>query len=155
MAETDIERELTVLLRRGSRIHLSTLHGDVSLERSAYAIMCHLADEGPHRLGVLAAAFGLDASTISRQVQDLEKAGLACRKRDPSDRRAWVLELTVDGREILERTRHHRRAMLRHTLSDWPKRDLVVFGRLLQEFNNSMERLGAFGVLLATHGFLI
>src|SRR3954454_9533908 len=61
-----IEQQLTVLLRRVGYIHRSTQPGEVALERSAYAIMCHLADEGPHRLGTLATTFGVDASTISR-----------------------------------------------------------------------------------------
>ncbi len=46
-ANQKIEQQLTVLLRRVQRIHLSTASGEVHLERSAYAIMCQLADEGP------------------------------------------------------------------------------------------------------------
>ena len=71
-ANKQIEQQITVLLRRVQRIHLSTTSGDVNLERSAYGIMCKLADEGPQRLGALAVAFGLDPSTITRQVQALE-----------------------------------------------------------------------------------
>ena len=85
-ANTQIEQQITVLLRRVQRIHLSTTSGDVNLERSAYGIMCKLADEGPQRLGALATAFGLDPSTITRQVQALEEIGLASRQTDPSDR---------------------------------------------------------------------
>ena len=53
----DVEQQLTFLLRRGHRVHLSTRRGDVALERSAYGILCQLADDGPQRLGALAAAF--------------------------------------------------------------------------------------------------
>ena len=53
-ANKQIEQQITVLLRRVQRIHLSTTSGDVNLERSAYGIMCKLADEGPQRLGALA-----------------------------------------------------------------------------------------------------
>jgi DNA-binding MarR family transcriptional regulator len=149
-----IERQLTVLLRKSVRIHLTTQSGDVSLERSAYGIMCQLADDGPQRLGALAAAFGLDPSTITRQVRDLENAGFAFRETDPSDRRAYVLDLTATGRDVLKRSREHRRSRLGDALSSWSSRDLSDFGRLLQEFNTSMDRLSAFGVLLATHGFI-
>jgi DNA-binding MarR family transcriptional regulator len=149
-----IERQLTVLLRKSVRIHLTTQSGDVSLERSAYGIMCQLADDGPQRLGALAAAFGLDPSTITRQVRDLENAGFAFRETDPSDRRAYVLDLTATGRDVLKRSREHRRSRLGDALSSWSSRDLNDFGRLLQEFNTSMDRLSAFGVLLVTHGFM-
>jgi len=141
VATNDIEQQLTVLLRRANRVHLSTQRGDVALERSAYAIMCQLADEGPQRLGVLAGAFGLDASTITRQVHVLEAAGLAVRESDPLDGRAYLLDLTPDGRQVLKQARGHRRARLRGALADWPEADLVEFGRLLKEFNASMDRL--------------
>ena len=140
-ANKQIEQQITVLLRRVQRIHLSTTTGDVNLERSAYGNMCKLADEGPQRLGALAAAFGLDPSTITRQVQALEEIGLAHRKTDPSDRRASILDLTPNGREVLDDTRDRRRSRLQAALSDWPEADLTDFGRLLKEFNASLDRL--------------
>jgi DNA-binding MarR family transcriptional regulator len=136
-----IEQQMTMLLRRVQRIHVSTQVGDVALERSAYGIMCKLADEGPHRLGALATAFGLDPSTITRQVQALEEIGLASRQSDPKDRRASILDLSDTGRKVLEETRNHRRAVLQQVLSDWSREDLDEFGRLLKEFNASLDRL--------------
>ena len=136
-----IEQQMTVLLRRVQRIHLSTTAGEVNLERSAYGIMAKLADEGPQRLGALATAFGLDPSTITRQVQALEELGLAERRTDPTDRRASILDLSANGRDVLERTRTQRRARLQQALSDWPEADLVDFGRLLKEFNASLDQL--------------
>jgi DNA-binding MarR family transcriptional regulator len=136
-----IEQQMTMLLRRVQRIHVSTRVGDVALERSAYGIMCKLADEGPHRLGALATAFGLDPSTITRQVQALEEIGLASRQSDPKDRRASILDLSDTGRQVLEETRNHRRAVLQQVLSDWSRADLDEFGRLLKEFNASLDRL--------------
>jgi DNA-binding MarR family transcriptional regulator len=103
--------------------------------------MCQLADEGPQRLGALATAFGLDPSTITRQVQALEEIGLASRETDPADRRASILDLTPNGRDVLERTREHRREVLRTALADWSEADLTDFGRLLKEFNASLDRL--------------
>ncbi len=141
-ANVQIEQQLTVLFRRVQRIHLSTgAAADVQLERSAYGIMCKLADEGPQRLGALASAFGLDPSTITRQVQALEEIALAARKTDPSDRRAAILDLTSNGRTILERTRDHRRTRLQVALADWPENDRAEFARLLKEFNTSVDTL--------------
>jgi DNA-binding MarR family transcriptional regulator len=140
-ANVQIEQQLTVLFRRVQRIHLVTGAADVQLERSAYGIMCKLADEGPQRLGALATAFGLDPSTITRQVQALEEIGLASRKTDPSDRRAAILDLTGNGRTILERTRDHRRTRLQVALADWPEDDRAQFGRLLKQFNVSVDTM--------------
>jgi DNA-binding MarR family transcriptional regulator len=140
-ANRQIEQQITVLLRRVQRIHLSTNDGDVNLERSAYGIMCKLADEGPQRLGALATTFGLDPSTITRQVQALEEIGLATRTTDPTDRRASILDLSETGREVLDKTRTHRRARMQRALSDWSEADLKDFARLLLKFNTSVDRL--------------
>lgn len=140
-AHNRIEQQLTMLLRRSVRIHMITQHGDLDVERSAYAILSKLADEGPQRLGVLATAFGLDPSTITRQVQDLERSGLAVREKTSSDGRVFVLRLTSQGRDVLRQTRKHRRARLQQALMNWPEGDLHRFGRLLEDFNASLDRL--------------
>lgn len=143
-AVTDgIEQQLTMLFRRANRVHLLTQDGDVSLERSAYGIMCKLVDEGPQRLGTLACAFGLDPSTITRQVQDLERVGLASREKDPTDGRAFIVDLTSHGRAVLERTRDHRRARLGKALADWAEDDVSDMARLLRQLNLSINRLEA------------
>ncbi len=138
-ANQQIERQVTVLLRRGQRIHLSTSSGDVALERSAYGIMAELKDGGPRRLGALATAFGLDPSTITRQVQSLVELGLATRETDPNDRRASILTLTTLGGEVFDSTRSKRRIMLQAALSGWPDQDLEQFARLLTGFNESLD----------------
>jgi DNA-binding MarR family transcriptional regulator len=140
-ADKQIEQQMTVLLRRVQRIHLVTATGEVHLERSSYGILCQLADEGPQRLGALAHAFGLDPSTITRQVQTLEEEGLAARHTDPTDRRAAILDLTEEGRRVLDRTREHRRGRLEQAIGDWPTAERVEFGRLLEKFNSSVERM--------------
>jgi len=143
MAEVDkqIEQQMTVLLRRVQRIHVSTSEGDVYLDRSAYGIMCRLADEGPQRLGSFATAFGLDPSTITRQVQALERTGLAARTTDVTDRRASILDLTDEGREVLARTRAYRRQRLREAMSDWSEEDKTEIARLLSKLNTSLDTL--------------
>jgi DNA-binding MarR family transcriptional regulator len=140
-ANSQIEQQLTILLRRVQRIHLSTASGDLDLDRSAFGIMCRLADEGPQRLGSLAQAFGLDPSTITRQVQALESAGLARRATDSADRRASILDLSDEGRAVLLRTRDHRRARFEAALADWSPKEKAEFGRLLEKFNISAEQL--------------
>jgi DNA-binding MarR family transcriptional regulator len=139
-ANQKIEQQMTMLLRRVQNIHLSTSAGDMHLERSAYGILCQLADEGPQRLGALATAFGLDPSTITRQVKALEDAGLATRETDPSDRRASILDLTPEGREALDTTRTHRRGRLFEAMSDWSLEERTEFGRLLERFNHAVDR---------------
>lgn len=130
-----IECALTVLVRRAQRI--SWQHpGEQQLERAAYAILGRLYDEGPSRLSPLAIVFGLDLSTVSRQVQALESAGFVRRTVDPSDRRASLIDLTAAGRDELLRVRRLRRAVVRELLADWPDEDQRTFAALLERFND-------------------
>jgi DNA-binding MarR family transcriptional regulator len=64
-----------------------------------------IATEGPlsqQRLGERAA---MDRTTVVAIVDALEEAGYVVRRRDPSDRRAYALEITDPGREWLEDAR--------------------------------------------------
>lgn len=140
-ATEQIEQQMTILLRRVQSIHLSTSSGEIDLERSAYGILCRLADEGPQRLGSLASAFGLDPSTITRQVQALEKAALVHRRADDDDRRASILDLTEEGRTVLEHTRRYRRERLQEIMDEWPVADREEFARLLGKMNESITAL--------------
>lgn len=136
-----IEQQMTILLRRVQSIHISTSSGSMDLDRSAYGILCRLADEGAQRLGALASAFGLDPSTITRQVQALEKANLVHRRPDDDDRRASILDLTDEGREVLEHTRSYRRERLDEILRGWPESDRQELARLLTKANDSISAL--------------
>ena len=141
MHTTHVEQQLTILLRRVQRIHFTTASGEIELDRSAYGILCRLVDEGPQRLGLLAQSFGLDPSTITRQVQALEQESLVERRPDPTDRRASLLDLTDQGRQVLTETRSRRREWLEAALGDWDEQDHEEFGRLLEKFNLSIDKV--------------
>ncbi len=140
-ATEQIEQQLTMLLRRVQRIHISTSSGEMDLDRSAYGILCRLADEGPQRLGLLASAFGLDPSTITRQVQALEKAELVERRPDEEDRRASIVDLTSEGRVVLEHTRAYRRQRFEEVFTEWSVEEREELGRLLTKTNDSIASM--------------
>jgi DNA-binding MarR family transcriptional regulator len=142
-ARTRIEQQMTMLFRRAQRVHIMGSHAEIDLDRSAYAIMCRLDDEGPQRLGALATAFGLDPSTITRQVQSLERAGLAGRTTDTRDRRVSMLSLTESGTQAVHATRLHRRNRLKELVADWSEDDIETFADLLEKFNLSLDKLSA------------
>jgi MarR family transcriptional regulator, lower aerobic nicotinate degradation pathway regulator len=57
-----------------------------------------------HRAGIsqreLAERLGLEKSSVSRLVADLESEGLLTRRRDPDNRRLYRLEITEEGRRL-------------------------------------------------------
>jgi DNA-binding MarR family transcriptional regulator len=53
----------------------------------------------------LSADMGTDPSAMVKLIDELERAGLAKRRRRPHDRRAWEVAITSKGRRTLERAR--------------------------------------------------
>ena len=143
-AMTDIEHALTRLIRRGNqpRVHerLAARAG-VALDRAGYAALCRLHEAGPLRLSELAARMGVDASTASRQVQQLERTGLVGRVGDPADRRASLLELTAEGDRVLARMRQARRESLAQVLGGWSKADRRTLAVMLTRLVDDLERV--------------
>ena len=86
-----------------------------------------IAEDGPQIMAELRDRLGVSARNITVLVDGLEKEGFAVRVPHPSDRRATLIELTDQGREV-----HHavyaahadRAQALFATLSDRDQRDL-------------------------------
>ncbi len=95
-----VELQLALLLRRAERTGAIRAGHTPTLERSGYLLLQVLSAEGPLGINALAERQGLDASTVTRQVVSLEKAGFARRSRDPRDGRAVQVEATTVGRRL-------------------------------------------------------
>lgn len=67
---------------------------------------------GPLTLGELASREGVAPPTVTRLVQGLTEAGLLTRQSDPADRRASLVTVSRQGRELLARLRGERTAQL-------------------------------------------
>jgi DNA-binding MarR family transcriptional regulator len=130
----EIERGLTMVVRRANlpRSHDRLMsRANLSLDKAAYAVLARLDDMGTASLSELAANMGVDTSTASRQVRDLERAELVRRDEHPGDRRVAVLTLTPAGVTILARLRDARREAIAELLAAWDEEDREQLGRLL------------------------
>jgi DNA-binding MarR family transcriptional regulator len=125
-AVEQLEQQVNLLLRR-SRSVLRALAGRVhpGLDAGAYAVLLGIARTGPVRLVELADDFGLDKSTMSRQVSTLQRLGLVARRPDPADGRAFLLELSADGERRLADVVQARRAVWRASLGDWSTAEIT------------------------------
>ena len=135
---SQLETELAVLARtleglgRRSEIHRE-------LDRSSYLIARTLSTEGPTSIGGLAAALGLDATTVTRQVATMEAAGLVERRTDPDDGRVRLIELTEPGRpEDARGARRARERRVRELTAEWSGDDLQQLARLLGRLNDAL-----------------
>ena len=135
-----VEREFGTLMMHMTR-YKHQVNGN-RVDRMALMVLGTLAHCGPSRLTTVAERTGLDPSTVSRQVADLEKAGLLARDIDPEDRRAIALKATAKGQQVLNRLSHGRRKRLERMLSDWSPDDIRTLGRLLGQLNAATEKYG-------------
>src|SRR3954451_21905441 len=98
---TQILDELSRLIRQLSRLSGGPDEGP-SLTATQRLALFELVDQGPLRLNDLAARMGTSAPTASRAVDALVEAGLAERRTHDADRRALQIELTAEGRALVE-----------------------------------------------------
>ena len=92
---------------------------------------------GPLTLGQLATAEQVRPPTITRLVQELERAGLVVRVGDSTDRRIQRVRATARGRTLLEAGRDRRVARLAQSMAGLTK----VERRMLAEAAELVERL--------------
>lgn len=141
MPPDDVLAQIEVGLFRVGRItaglRVSTLVG-APVERSGLGVLSRLADRGPTRLSELAGVFGLDLSTVSRQVSRLEAAGMVTRGADTRDARAHLLDITDAGRDVLLEARRILHDRLERALREWPARDREELARLLLRLGDDL-----------------
>lgn len=137
----EIERALTRItyLSTRARQHerLMALAG-VPLDRAAVALLRQVADSEPLRPGELANRLGVEASHVTRTVQQLQKSGYVSRVPDPQDRRAQRIELTAAGRQAIARVRDAGARGMQLALADWTPEELrqlaTLFHRMVDDF---------------------
>ena len=93
------------------------------------------------RVTDLAACANLDASTVSRHVTQLHRAGLIERTPDPVDRRAQRVKLSEGGRQALTAAQQARLALVEQSLEGWDPQDLEHLDRLLTRFVADIDTL--------------
>lgn len=98
------------LMAQGMRLRyfyvLAALESDLSLSQQDLSRLLHL-----------------DPTTMVALIDEMERAGHVERRRNPSDRRRYILRLTDDGRDALERAGRAVDAVEQDFLSAVPTQD--------------------------------
>jgi DNA-binding MarR family transcriptional regulator len=102
-------------------------------------LLARLARSEPIRLSAVAAAFGVDKSTLTPQVQRLEREGLIARTPDPGDRRAALLHVTRAGHAALSRLYKIRASMFEEIMSAWPERERAQATKALTRLAGQLD----------------
>lgn len=111
------EAVLRLTMALGRRLR-TRFDGD-SVDPGHISILYNLKCHGAMRLGDLAEMMRLDASTVSRHVQQLGENGFIDRGPDPEDGRARIIEISEAGRAALKHTFNQRRDVITEAMADW------------------------------------
>lgn len=95
-----------------------------------FRVLIVLSENEQARSGQVADRIGVDASTITRNSDQLEEMGFVKRGRDPSHRNAVTLGLTKAGRSFVEKVREWRRGEFMRIMDRLPvpDRETVIRG---------------------------
>jgi DNA-binding MarR family transcriptional regulator len=137
----EVEHELSNLFRRArsaSMLLARRVHPE--MDAAGYALISQIElGTSSGRAGVrasdVAQALGLDKSTVSRGLSQLETLGLIERVGDPDDGRARLLRLTEMGADRFGAMRAQRQVEFRAMLDRWESPDLSDLARLLARLN--------------------
>jgi DNA-binding MarR family transcriptional regulator len=131
----DIQRAL-ILFSRSSKLQARA----AGMSFVTTTILFYVASTPePHATG-LADEYGLDKSTVSRQLAVLEDQGLIRRAPHATRTRSQLLKLTTKGRRGLASAIANHRRRLAESLGTWPDADVVAFSRLLARFVLDLDR---------------
>jgi DNA-binding MarR family transcriptional regulator len=135
---TRLSTELVRVMKlfQSMRQHTPKLHPGV--EPASYPILFNLVGE-PRRVSLLAECVHSDVSTVSRQVTMLAAHGLLDKVADPLDGRAFMVSLSAEGKDLVERLKAGRGEWFRQMLRDWEPADADAFNDQLNRFATSFE----------------
>lgn len=105
----------------------------LALTRPARTALLHLSEAGPLHVSDLAAAAGVDVSTMSRTLRQLGASGFIAREQG-EDLRAVRISLTRAGEEAVGQLLAAGQVILREVLSGWSEADRDALSQLLVRF---------------------
>jgi DNA-binding MarR family transcriptional regulator len=82
------------------------------------AVLGRLDRQGTMSIGDLAVAERVRPQSMAQTIGEMESEGLIARRADPSDGRRTLVELTAQGREVLEEDRRHRVGWLAKAIAE-------------------------------------
>ena len=113
--------------------------GDDPIAPALAAVLFVLSVRGPCRQTDLAAGLRVSQSALSRQMTELVDAGLVERAPDPDDKRAFRVQVTERGDEMLRTTQERRSARLRDLLDGWSQEDAAAALSTIERLTDSLS----------------
>lgn len=135
----ELESALSRLGKALRKIKIPNTFLSRDIDINSFWQLAPLRDNSVLRPSEIALQLGLDSSTVSRNIQKLEKQNLVERREDPTDARAYLIALTDDGRQILDIVSQARRKKFESVLSHWDHDEISSLLYQLTRFTDELE----------------
>lgn len=104
-------------------------------------VLVMIASSGPLNLGAVARGLGVHPSNATRACDRLVAAGLLDRRDDPADRRNLQLQLTAEGRRLVDDVMDRRRQAIAAVLERMPALQRTALVPVLATFAEAAGEL--------------
>lgn len=119
----------------------------------ALDVLLELTAVGPVSVKDLAEHLGLEHSTVSRLLTELEDEGLVVRSTDPDDKRRRTVVLTELGAAVAAESKHLARLFAHQLFLDWDPDELRQFLSMLDRLvETAHSRLAGLKDMAPWHG---
>lgn len=111
-----------------------------SIDGAGYWQLAMLSELGPLRPSDLAQLLSLDISTVSRQLKQLQQAGLVTRKVHDQDARAYLMIISEAGSKVLDEITQLRRQTISQVVESWDTPEVETLVGLIQQLTGGLEK---------------
>lgn len=95
--------------------------------------------EAPRNMSVIAHRLHVTVSTLTINMNGLEKKGYICRQRSEKDKRVVYVTLTDKGRKAFYHHRDFHKKMIKALVKNLNEQEMEVLYRCLENLNNFFE----------------
>ncbi len=109
------------------------------MDPSCFPLVKQLMGTDAMRLSDLASRVELDASTVSRQIKQLEDKGIVERTPDPGDGRASLVQLSSSGHTAMQAAMRRRFERIQAALEPWSDEERQQLQTLLTRLTSDLR----------------
>ncbi|RUT29597.1 MarR family transcriptional regulator [Paenibacillus zeisoli] len=132
--------DLVTMINRTDRDKKMIASAGVEMEAAAFQVFGGIAHLQSTSVGDLANLMGKNYSSVSRQIDKLEAAGLVHTYPSVDDSRIRLSELTSYGKEIYSMINSTRQRLMQEALGDWTPEDKNSLLNHLRRLTDSLNK---------------
>jgi DNA-binding MarR family transcriptional regulator len=145
MSHEEGSESLDFLLAQVSKLHRGRVHAlfeELGLYHGQPPLLFALWDQDGQTHTELAGRLHIQAATMTKMVQRMEKAGFVERRADPEDQRVSRVYLTDVGRNIREDVNQVFRQLEDETFANFTLEERVLLRRFFLQLRENLLRAG-------------